>query len=272
MASRPSASSDVYTHGHDAAVLRSHAARTVESSAAYLLPHLKAGRSLLDVGCGPATLTADLARRVAPGPVVAVDVEAVVETARSTVADRGVEVDVRVGDAYALELDPDRFDVVHAHQLLHHLSDPVAALVEMRRVCRPGGIVAIRDSDYGAFRWWPPTAELDAWLALYQQVARHNRAEPDAGRFLLSWARRAGFEDVALSSTTWVFATPDERTWWAEGWAARTSPSSSFGQQAVEYGYATADGLGAIADGWRRWAEHDGACFFVPHGEIIAVA
>ena len=50
-----------YTHGHHESVLRSHRWRTAENSAAYLLPHLGPARTLLDVGCGPGTITADLA-------------------------------------------------------------------------------------------------------------------------------------------------------------------------------------------------------------------
>ena len=63
-----------YTHGHAESVLRSHRTRTAENSAAYLLPHLRAGLSLLDIGSGPGTITVDLAERVAPGPVTAVEV------------------------------------------------------------------------------------------------------------------------------------------------------------------------------------------------------
>ena len=62
-----------YTHGHHESVLRSHTWRTAENSSAYLLPHLRAGQSLLDVGCGPGTITADLALLVAPGEVVGLD-------------------------------------------------------------------------------------------------------------------------------------------------------------------------------------------------------
>jgi hypothetical protein len=133
-------------------------------------------------------------------------------------------------------------------------------------------VVAARDSDNGAFRWWPPHDQLDRWLGLYHRVTRHNRAEADAGRFLLGWARQAGFESVTLTSTTWVFATPEERDWWSTLWSDRTSPPSTFGRQAIEYGYATRDDLIEMATGWRSWAALPDACFFVPHGEILAIA
>src|SRR6185369_9342143 len=66
-------SAHVYTHGHHESVLRSHRWRTATNSAAHLLPHLAPGQSLLDVGCGPGTITVDLAARVAPGRVTAVE-------------------------------------------------------------------------------------------------------------------------------------------------------------------------------------------------------
>ena len=124
-------------------MLASHGRRTAESSAAYLLPHLRPGdRVVLDVGAGPGSITADLATRVAR--VVAVDsAAAAVAAAQQLVADRGLtNVHVEVGDVYALDAPDDAYDVVHAHQVLQHLADPVAALREMRRVCRPGGLVA----------------------------------------------------------------------------------------------------------------------------------
>src|SRR5262245_52061272 len=230
----------VYTHGHQDAVLRSHRSRTAWNSAAYLLDRLRPGLSLVDIGCGPGTITADLAEIVAPGRVVAIDAAAgVLAAARDVATERGLaNVEFAVGDVNALEFADGSFDVVHAHQVLQHLGDPVAALREMRRVCKPGGVVAVRDSDYAAITWYPENPVLDEWLALYRRTARRNGGEPDAGRRLLSWARRAGFTEIACSATTWCFATPQEREFWSEMWAERiTQPG--IGDAAVSYGYAT---------------------------------
>ena len=261
---------DRYTHGHHESVLRSHTWRTAENSAHYLLPHLRAGQRLLDVGCGPATVTVDLASRVAPGPVVAVDnAPAVLDIARQAVERAGAtNVAVREADVYALPFDDDTFDIVHAHQVLQHLTDPVAALVEMRRVCRPGGVVAARDSDSPAMAWFPQEPGMDRWLEVYLAVARGNGAEPAAGRRLLSWALAAGFEEVSPSASAWCFATPDQRRWWGSLWADRTS-RSSIADQAVAGGHADRAELESIAEAWHRWANSPDGWYSSVHGEVL---
>ena len=260
----------VYTHGHHAAVLRSHQWRTAQNSAAYLLPYLRSGQSLLDVGCGPGTITADLAGRVAPGRVVALDqAPGVLDTARAVAAGRGLDtVDFTVGDVHALDFPDDSFDVVHAHQVLQHVADPVAALREMRRVCRPGGMVAARESDYATFAWYPHSTVLDAWLALYRVVARRNGGEPDAARHLLAWAKRAGFSDVSATASTWCFANAEDRTWWGGMWSERIV-SSAIADQAVQWGLATRDDLARMSMAWQEWSEADDGWFAIVHGEII---
>jgi SAM-dependent methyltransferase len=259
-----------YTHGHHESVLRSHRWRTVENSAAYLMPHLRAGLSLLDVGCGPGTLTADLARLVAPGRVTAVEPDqAVLALARDEASTRGVtNVDFVSADVHALDLPDASFDVVHAHQVLQHLADPVRALREMRRVCRPGGVVAARDSDYAAFAWYPAVPALDDWLGLYRDAARANGGEPDAARRLLSWARAVGFAHITSTASTWCFATPDDRRWWGGMWARRIT-ESDLARQLVASGSATPADLDRIADGWLTWAGAEDGWFAILHGEIL---
>ncbi|WP_031074012.1 methyltransferase domain-containing protein [Streptomyces sp. NRRL S-118] len=261
----------VYTHGHHESVLRSHRWRTAANSAGYLLGELRPGLDVLDVGCGPGTITADLAALVAPGGrVTAVDTAGdVLEQARTLTAGRGLEnVDFAVADVHALDFPDDSFDVVHAHQVLQHVGDPVRALREMRRVCRPGGVVAARDSDYGAFTWFPDVPALDAWQSLYRRVARGNGGEPDAGRRLVSWARRAGFTDITATAAAWCFTTPEERAWWSGLWAERTT-ESVYARLAVEGGYASAEQLAAAAEGWRTWGREEDGWFLVPHGEVL---
>jgi SAM-dependent methyltransferase len=257
-----------YTHGHHESVLRSHKWRTVENSAAYLVPHLTPGTSVLDVGCGPGTITAGIGRRVAPGRVIGIDVSAdVIDDARRG-AGAEANVEFSLGDLFSLPVADGTFDVVHAHQVLQHLADPIAALRQMKGLCKPGGLVAARDAVYATFRWYPDEPMLDRWLALYRTIARGNGGEPDAGRLLLAWAHAAGLEDVRAGASVWCFATPDDRAWWGGLWADRMT-TSKIGRQAVAEGLASNDELREIAEGWRRWAAHPDAWFAVLHGEIL---
>jgi SAM-dependent methyltransferase len=260
---------DTYTHGHADPVLQSHRWRTVENSAGHLAPHLRPGLDVLDVGCGPGTITVDLAARVAPGRVVGLDVSPdPLDEARELARRSDVAVEFTVGDTYALAYPDDTFDVVHAHQVLQHLTDPVAALREMARVTRAGGLIAVRDVDYAATTWFPANPGLERWLDLYERVARRNGAEPDAGRRLLSWAHAAGLRDVTATTGTWCFATPAEREWWGASWAGRAT-ESAFAEQAVAYGFATDGDLRAIADAWLAWAAADDGWLGMLHGEVL---
>ncbi len=260
----------VYTHGHHESVLRSHRWRTAENSAAHLLPRLKSGDTLLDVGCGPGTITADLAMLVTPGRVTALETTAeALDLARAEIGRRGLDtVDFAVGDVHALDFADDTFDVVHAHQVLQHVGDPVAALREMRRVTKPGGVIAVRDSDYAAFAWFPRLPALDEWLDLYQRVARGNGGEPDAGRRLLAWARAAGLSDATATSSTWCFATDQDRQWWGGMWADRIL-ESEMARTAVRTRAASRADLERISRAWRDWAADPDGWMSLLHGELI---
>lgn len=263
-------SAAVYTHGHAESVLRSHRTRTVENSAAYLQPFLRAGLEVLDVGSGPGTITVDLAERVAPGRVTALETSEHTAALTRAEADRRgcATVDVVVGDVQALNLPTANFDVVHAHQVLQHVADPVAALREMMRVCRPGGVVAARDGDYAGFTWYPTDPDLDRWQELYRTAARANGGEPDAGRRLLAWAHAAGAQTVSASSSTWCYADPESRQEWGSMWADRVT-GSAIAEQLVTSELATGDELQAMATAWRDWAIQPDGWLSVLHGEIL---
>jgi len=231
---------------------------------------LQHGASLLDVGSGPGTITADLARLVQPGRVTALEMsEDALALTRSEVRKQDcANVAFAVGDVHQLHFADDSFDVVHAHQVLQHVHDPVLALREMIRVCRPGGVVAARDGDYSGFTWYPVNAELDRWLELYQTAARANGGEPNAGRRLAAWAHAAGEHPVTASSSTWCYADPDSREAWGGMWADRIV-GSAIADQLTAMGAATSGELARVAAGWRAWAGHPDGWISVLHGEIL---
>ncbi|MGM7669001.1 class I SAM-dependent methyltransferase [Microbacterium sp. A93] len=260
-----------YTHGHHESVLRSHSNRTIANSAEYLRPHLNADARLLDVGAGPGTITVEFAQHVAQ--VTATEIgPAELALSQKLAAESGAaNIDFSIEDVHALSFADNSFDIVHTHQVLQHVADPVQALREMRRVTKPGGIVAARDADYAGFVWFPLLPELDEWLRLYRAAARANGGEPDAGRRLLSWARAAGFEDVTATASTWCYATPEERAWWGGMWADRIL-ESALARQLVDSKMATGADLQRISTAWRAWADDGDGWYLLPHGEIIARA
>lgn len=270
-----------YSHGHHPSVISTHARRTAENSAAFLLPHIKPHYRILDLGCGPGTITADLAALVPQGAVVGVDaVGTVLVQAQDLAACRGLgNLTFETGDANALRFGDGEFDVVFCHQLLQHVRDPVGVLREMRRCCKKGsGIVAAREADYAGFLWQPQLPELDRWGELYQLVARKNGGEPNAGRAMVRWVRQAGWDvqggkEVKVSWNSWCFMGQDARDW-AQSWKERTV-HSDFAKGVVRHGFATEEELKGISDAWRRWGidgEVEGwedRIFVVGNGEVL---
>ncbi|MBW4029418.1 MAG: methyltransferase domain-containing protein [Acidobacteria bacterium] len=263
--------SEQYTHGHHESVLRSHLWRTAQNSAQFLLAELREDARVLDVGCGPGNISADLAARVARGTVTGIDQspEVVTRARRDYPTETHPNLRFDVGDVFSLAFDDATFDVVYVHQVLQHLSDPVRALREMRRVVKDGGVVAARDADYGGFVWFPGDPLLERWMDLYHRVTERNGAQANGGRHLKQWVRAAGFEDVAVTSSNWTYESAEEREWWGGLWAERVV-ASDFARQAQEYDLATPEDLAAMSSAFRRWAQDPDAIFIVPSVEVLA--
>lgn len=261
-----------YLHGHAPSVLASHTVRTAENSCGYLLPYLREGMRVLDVGCGPATITLDLAALVGPsGQVTGLELfEETLELGRTEAAKRGDDrTRFEAADVMALPYDDGSFDVVHAHQVLQHLTDPVAALREMWRVLAPGCVLAARDADYAEMSWYPQPRELDRWRELYLAVARANEATPDAARHLRAWARAAALENIKLGASTWTYADEETCAWWGKLWQKRAL-TSRFTEEVLERELASQDELEAISRAWQAWGSDPGAMFIMTHGELLA--
>lgn len=226
---------------------------------------------ILDAGCGPGSITCGLGRWVPDGEVVGVDsAAAVLEYARSHASNEDLRnVTFEQADVYGLSFGTGSFDVVFAHQLLQHLGSPVMALQEFRRVLRPGGVVAVRDADYGTMTFFPHDPGIDRFFEIYARVARANGGEPDAGRRLLSWVQSAGFLNPMYTTSSWSYSTPEERKRWANLWTERTGVSK-YVDRVEELGVGSKSELQGLGAALRIWAEKPDATFSVLHGEVVA--
>lgn len=262
---------ETYTHGHAAATVRQHGKRTAEEAAAFLLPHLRPGMRLLDVGCGPGSITRGLAERVAPGEVIGIDLSReTLEAARAEAAARGL-TNLRYEEAsvYQLPYPDNSFDAAYAHQVFQHLREPAKALAEILRVLRPGGLVGVRDVDWGTATYWPVDPWIDKFIETHFKTWYRNGGEPRMGRNLRALFNAAGVADLEISAAVWCYATPEETIEWGDSYAARllTSP---MGGRAVEYGFATRADLEAMAAAFRAWARHPDALWAFVHMAALA--
>ncbi|KAL4940164.1 hypothetical protein BDV06DRAFT_230515 [Aspergillus oleicola] len=259
-----------YTTNHAHSVLHTHGWRTAQNSAPHLLPHINPTSKILDIGCGPGSITVDLACLASSSHVTGIEYfPDPLDGARALAAARGVtNVDFQVGDIHALEFEDDTFDIVHVHQVLQHIKDPVQALKEMRRVVKPGGIVSARESD--SFSWYPPNKGIASWVTLTTDIAAAKGGNPHPGKRMHVWAKQAGFNigHIERSTGSWCFSTPKEREYWGEGMAKRME-DSGFAEQSLEGEFASKEEMGDIARGWREWVKDEEGWFGVLHGQML---
>ncbi|KAI4141907.1 MAG: hypothetical protein L6R39_005138 [Caloplaca ligustica] len=263
-----------YPHGHHESVLRSHGWRTASNSAGYLLSSLKPDMRVLDVGCGPGSITTDLATKVPQGEVVGLEPTSdPFEEGYKLATARGVDnVSFQVGDARKLPFSDGTFDVVHTHQVLQYLNadDRTKAIREMRRVTKPGGLVAIREADQATVTFYPEINGLTEFVDLYRKVARANGGEADAGRRLHAWVKEAGFapSDITATAGTWCYHTPEERAWWSGSWSDRIL-HSTWAKNVVESRHASQEDLNRLAEAWRTWGANEDGWYGIMHGEVL---
>lgn len=228
----------------------------------FLLPHLRPGMRLLDVGCGVGSITLDLAELVAPGETVGMDMdERQLEIARVNAASRGlVNARFQAGSAYELPFADAAFDVALAHTLLFHLSDQARALRELRRVLAPGGLVAVSDDHWGTWLIAPDDAPMRRALDTFLiKALGAGGAAPFYSPHLRGLLRAAGFartQGIALAPEH--YGTLEETRHLARILDLQLS-NQAFVAQIVAQGWATADEIVALRQEMLAWGERPDA-------------
>ena len=262
---------EIYLHGHHPVVVDEHARRSADRNAAYLLPHLKLGMSMLDIGCGPGSITAGLAEAVSPGQTIGIDMsDKALDRARADAEVAGLSnVEYRVADAYDLPFPDDSFDAAHMHQVLQHLADPRKAVGEAMRVLKPGGVFGVTEVDWDTAVFWPRTPETNRFLDIYDEVALHNGADPDFGRRLRSMFEPFGVSCLEISALAWTFGDAASAEQWGDLWRERIQ-KSNIATVALEVGISTREELATVGEGLHRWGQSPDAFFSITHTEALA--
>jgi ubiquinone/menaquinone biosynthesis C-methylase UbiE len=263
-----------YSQGHHESVVRSHASRTAVKDAAFLLPHIQPHHKILDVGCGPGTITSGLCAYVPNGSVTGVDTsEAVISQARtlaSSSANPPNNLTFQIANILnGLPFPDATFDIVFTHQVLLHIPNHLAAIREMRRVCKPSGLLASREGHGVTFTWYPdPTGTLALWGDAMVKMITLAGGNPHTVA-LHAWFREAGLDPARMikSTSTTSYSTPAERKWWAELHKERIE-LSSVREKFLEAG-VTEEQLAIMGRAMLDWADHvDGMFAFIQY-EVI---
>lgn len=239
--------------------LDAHARRTARRNAAFFLPFLRPGMSVLDAGCGPGSITLGLAEAVAPGPVTGVDISsASLERARALAAARGTaNVVFEQHHLRALPYAHGTFDAVFGHAVMQHLDDPEAVLAELYRVLKPGGVIGLGDADFDGAIYWPEGELLERSMDVVAGL-RAGAGDARVGKRLRGLLAGAGF--VQVSAGVRAGADGDARSVAATGayWAnyLEQEPLTAY---AEALGLATRSELVEMSAAWRRWSTHPGA-------------
>jgi ubiquinone/menaquinone biosynthesis C-methylase UbiE len=207
----PTTVKENYTPGHTTNASNFMAARDLESHGFFLLPFLQSGFDVLDAGCGPATISADIADAVFPGKVTAIDISpAELDHGRRLAEGREiVNLEFVTASVYELPFPDSCFNVVFSNALVEHLSDPRRALREFHRLTQPGGFVALCSPDWDAFGISPLPMAVGRAINAYRDLQESNGGNSRAGFHLHEWLVDAGF--AVLSHSEWIEEHEDSK-------------------------------------------------------------
>jgi ubiquinone/menaquinone biosynthesis C-methylase UbiE len=250
-----------YTWGYGAAWQQYHAKISAGAERAwFLLPYLRPGMRLLDCGCGIGAITVALAQRVAPGEVVGIDIAPVqVERSQALAREQGVaNARFEVGNVYALPFPYAAFDAAFAHRVLEHLSDPLRALKEMRRVLKPGGVAGILDPDRASTLFSPSTPLLQELMSLVLRIREQQGSSLCYARHLRGQLLQAGFtRSEGFAHAEYNGNLEMTRMLAAIGTEVFRSPANV--ELAVRQGWADREKLEAMIAELQAWVERPDA-------------
>lgn len=230
----------IYPFGYNDAAVGMMQTRTAAACAGLFLKHASPGMRILDVGCGPGSITVGLARELAPGKVTGIDIEASqISIAEELARNKEQQnCDFKVASIYELPFDDAEFDAVYGHTILMQFKDLNPVLSELRRVLKPGGLISFREIDFGANLYYPEDSVFSELMTVFRESIAHNQGNPDIGRSLSSSLSNTGFS-IQETFASYAQSPTEEAKKGMYGAMTALWEQADFPKQAVELGWIT---------------------------------
>ena len=267
----PRTSTPDYTLGFGGQFVQRQRQLRAEPYCAYLLPFLKPGLRVLDFGCGPGSISVGLAKAIEPGELHGVDMEqSQVDLAREAARANGCSNAIfHVADVTALPFEDSFFDVAHCHNVLLHIPDTDAVLSEVKRVLKPGGLIACREVILEASFSHPDFGLLRKLWDMYRDLLAADDGHPEIGKDLKGCLPKSGFTNVRASLSFSIFDKPEEISVFYD-LATKGFLSRDITDAAIKYGAWTKELSQDVLDGFQLWKAHPGAIAGLAYGEALA--
>ncbi len=257
--------------GFSKEMLDAMARNTAESTAKHLLPYLRPGLRVLDFGCGPGTVSVGLAKAVHPGEMHGVDMnEQTIEMARAVALSQRQENAIyHVGDVTNLPFEDNFFDAAYCNNVLMHVPDTHAALTEVKRTLKPGGLIACREMIVGSNFNHPDFGVLSKAWDMIEDLLVADEGHPQMGKEMKEHLVKAGFTGIRMEGKYDFYNAPADVAWLYE-FVSKWLLSPEITEAAIKYGAATRELCDAISDAYEKWRTHPGALCGMAYGEAVA--
>lgn len=262
--------SKIYPFGYYPAAVGMMQTRTAAASASLFLKHASPGMRVLDVGCGPGSITVGIAEELAPGKVTGIDIEASqISIAEELAKSEGQRnCDFKVASVYELPFEDAEFDAVYGHTILMQFEDPNPVLSELRRVLKLDGLISFREIDFGANLYYPEDSVFKELMIIFRKSIAYNQGNPDIGRSLASLLSNSGFTINEVFASYAQSTTKEAKKGMYSAMTALWE-QADFPRQAVELGWITDEERKKLPDRLSQESTQPGSLNGTTYVEVV---
>lgn len=263
-------SKENYPVGYSATVVNTFKKRSAFEKGRFLIPHLKETDYLLDCGCGPGSITLDFASILKKGKVVGVDFEpSQIECAKQLMKEKKVSsAEFQIADILNLPYKNNSFDVAFTNGVLWTIGETLQVLEELKRVVKPGGIIACREPSFDGAQYYPESKIFEKAFHLQNRSLDALGNNRNVGKELSAYFSKVGLKDVQLSVSCDLYSSDEKRRLFADYWinAWNIAP---WAKHIREKSWASLNEIKEFQQEFLAWGKKEGAFISAPWFEAL---